>query len=117
MSDLYLLKDKNKCPKCLADRRSTHSGKCSGCGVQLFTTTEFELKRYWDEVSRNFYCYHNEYGWMFSSHLINGFKPNERWEKEEQLDNNYGKAVTPHEIAGMGGKVNSKDILKKFGKL
>jgi len=101
-NDLILLLNPESCPKCQTRRRAGHTGKCHNCGIMLFSGMNNNFKGYWDEVSRDFYAFHPQHGWVYSSHIINGFKPNKAFEAEEKLPDDYGMKVTPEQISSGG---------------
>ena len=77
MSDLILLKDKRRCPKCFC-RRSFRTGHCHNCGIMLFARpidfTRFEA----DGNPRLYWLWTTEQGWIFRDHIMLGLQPLDR---------------------------------------
>lgn len=63
MSDLILLRDKNRCPHCRS-RRSFSSGHCGNCGMRLFVRP-IKFRQFEDDGNdRRYWLWTNDRGWV-----------------------------------------------------
>mgnify|MGYP006289054729 CR=1 FL=1 len=85
-----MLKNSSECPAC----RRLHLGRtpcqCRQCGMMLFNS-KHDFRQYSiDSVSKNFWVFTIEHGWIHAVHALEGLRPNEREYTEEKLPENYG---------------------------
>ncbi len=97
-----LLQDPKVCPACHFKTYPRHFRECS-CGVMLFLRPiDFE-KYEADGGLANYWCLHKQYGWQHRDHLmIKDAAIQIREWKGEELPENYGKHITPEQIAARG---------------
>lgn len=102
MSDILLLKNPRRCPRCRRDTVSRDTRKCRNCGAVLLRTGDTASKLE-DEGSRSYYLFHNQQGWVHADHLKDGMKnPNPRELTIKEPPKGYGKRPLPKGCSDKG---------------
>jgi hypothetical protein len=82
MGNFLLLKNRNECPKCRAERLCHYDGRCINCGVLLFSHPIDFHKWESDGNPTEWWLFNSQKGWMHRSHVMIVEQPLERWTTE-----------------------------------
>jgi hypothetical protein len=100
MSDFLLLKNIHQCPRCMANRRGHHTGRCQNCGAMLFNSLEYDFQRFdMEGPTRLYWAFCPQRGWVSRSYILNPTaKAQTAHFEDDDIPSDYGKQYTPEDV-------------------